>query len=106
MRFGLRAVVVAFPALLSGCELVDGANDGTLRNDPSFQQGYEDGCAAANAQGADLRDRTVRDKALYDNDYKYRDGWSHGYQTCQPSYAQPGSGPGDNPIHDPVPGQH
>jgi hypothetical protein len=106
MHSATRFAALGFAAALAGCALFGSAQDRELRNDPSFKEGYEDGCAAANAQGADLRDRTVRDKTLYDNDEKYRAGWSNGYQTCRPSYAQPGQAPGDSPIRDPVPGQH
>ncbi|HEY2444177.1 MAG TPA: hypothetical protein VGI20_00375 [Rhizomicrobium sp.] len=82
------------------------AKDRAVRNSPDYKQGYEDGCAAATDQGADLRDRPVGDKSLYKSDDTYRAGWSSGFRICRRTDMQPGASPADNPIHDPVPGAH
>ena len=87
---------------LAACSVF--STDRALQKQPSFKEGYEDGCAAANAQGADLRDRTVGDKQLYANDETYRKGWSAGFQTCRRSDIEPNAAPGDSPIRLPGPG--
>ena len=83
--------------LLAGCAFFDSPEERAVRNSPNFKAGYEDGCAAATAQGSDLRDRPMMDKSLYDNDAAYRSGWSSGLQTCRrtdlPSSAMPGANP-------------
>ena len=81
--------------ILSGCAALDSPEQRALRKTPSFRAGYEDGCAAANAEGADLRDRPVVDKSLYDNDDAYRAGWSSGTQTCRRTALPTG---GVNPV--------
>ena len=51
--------------------------------DPNFQAGYSDGCASANAAGANYRKgNNVRDDALYQSSKPYRAGWAAGYATC------------------------
>ena len=91
------AYLSAAALLIAGCALFDSPEDRALRASPSFRAGYEDGCAAATAEGADLRDRPVVDKTLYDKDQAYRAGWSSGLQTCRrtdlPSSAMPGANP-------------
>jgi hypothetical protein len=88
----------------TGCMVFGSAKDRALRNQPDFKEGYEDGCAAATAQGADLRDRPVGDKALYANNATYRKGWSSGFQTCRRTDLEPNATPGDNPVRLPGPG--
>ena len=88
----------------AGCAVFGSGKDRALRNQPNFKEGYEDGCAAATAQGADLRDRPVGDKELYANDATYRQGWSSGFQTCRRTDLEPNAAPGDNPIRVPGPG--
>ena len=91
---------------LAGCAVFGGAKERALQNNPGFRQGYEDGCAAATDQGADLRDRKVGDNELYKADDVYRAGWSSGFQTCRRTDLQPGAQPGDNPLSMPGPGSH
>ena len=98
----------AFPGLmllsLAACSVFGSAGDRALQKQPSFKEGYEDGCAAATNQGSDLRDRAVGDKQLFANDETYRKGWGTGFQTCRRSDLEPGATPGDNPIRLPGPG--
>jgi len=89
---------------VAGCAVFGSGKDRALLNQPNFKEGYEDGCAAATAQGADLRDRPVGDKELYANDATYRQGWSSGFQTCRRTDLEPNAAPGDNPIRVPGPG--
>lgn len=93
-------------ALLStaGCAVFGNSKERAMQKDPSFREGYEDGCAAATNQGSDLRDRPVGDKQLYANDETYRAGWGSGFQTCRRSDLEPNAMPGDNPIRLPGPG--
>jgi hypothetical protein len=90
--------------VLAGCAAFDGPGDKAVRTSPSFKAGYEDGCAAATYQGADLRDRPVGDKDLYANDEAYRAGYGSGFSICRRTNMQPGTGPGDNPVNLPGPG--
>jgi len=98
--------LAALALVLTGCSIFGSATDRTARNSPDYREGYADGCAAATDQGADLRDRPVEDKSLYNSDETYRAGWSSGFQICRRTGMEPGASPGDNPIHDPVPGSH
>ena len=103
----LRLPILMLTALcLCGCVLFGGPADKALRRSPSYRDGYQDGCAAANASGADLRDGPATDNALYKTDAIYRHGWGNGYQACR-STLTPGSqanSPGSNPILNPNPG--
>lgn len=99
----LPALVIGISAiLLSACS--DG--DARLRSSPNFQMGYEDGCAAATQQGADLRNRIVQDPTLYKTDESYRTGWSNGFSSCRTTNTPPGTEPGANPLGGPLPGTH
>ena len=92
-------------ALLSvaGCA-VFGSKERAMQKDPNFRAGYEDGCAAATDQGADLRDRPIGDKQLLANDETYRRGWNTGFHTCRRSEIEPNATPGANPVTLPGPG--
>lgn len=102
----MKTIVPVALALLgtAGCVVFGNDKDRALRNEPNFREGYEDGCAAATAQGADLRDRPVGDKALYAGDATYRQGWRSGFQTCRRTDLEPNAAPGDNPTKVPGPG--
>jgi hypothetical protein len=64
------------------------------RNDPNFQAGYSDGCASANASGADYRTGgRVRDDALYNSSQTYRSGWGTGFASCNPQSNPAGTDP-------------
>ena len=107
MRLSSRIIVVWFiAAATAGCGLFGSPQDRAVRKSPSFRAGYDDGCAAANQQGADLRDRIVQDPMLYKTDDVYRAGWSSGFQTCRTTTTPLGASPGASPIPDPVPGSH
>jgi len=91
---GITALVVA--ACASG--------DPALRKNPSFQEGYEDGCRAATDQGSDLRDRAVGDKQLLKSDGAYRAGYNSGLQLCRRTNGGAAALPGTNPPLAPEPG--
>lgn len=96
-------LLVALSALtLSGCVFFETRADRNLRKQPNWRAGYEDGCATANAEGANMRrGDTVRDDALYDADKAYRVGWANGHSACQ-RMAPTNQGAG--PLSDPMPG--
>jgi len=76
-------VAVAAAVSLSGCIFFETPRERAMRNDPNFRAGYSDGCASANASGADYRSGgQVRDDALYKTSQPYRSGWGVGYATC------------------------
>ena len=88
----------------AGCTVFGSSADRALQKDPNFREGYEDGCAAATNQGADLRDRPVGDQQLLAQNETYRKGWSTGFHACRRSDLEPNAMPGDNPIRLPGPG--
>ena len=98
-KFALLGVAL----VLSACGSTDGDK---LAQSPNFQPGYADGCASANQQGADFRDRQVRDEALYKVDESYRAGWSSGFSSCRTTNMPTGTQPGANPLSSAVPGSH
>ena len=98
-------IAVSFLSLaLTACAVLGDSKGRALRNTPSFREGYEDGCDAATAQGADLRDRPVGNPELYKGDDIYRAGWSNGYQTCRGTGPTAGTAPGNGAINVPGPG--
>jgi hypothetical protein len=95
-----------FPgAALVVCTLA-GCADGNpaLRKNPSFQEGYEDGCQAATDEGADLRGRTVGDEQLLKTDDAYRAGYGNGLRMCRRTNGETGTLPGTRPPLVPEPG--
>ncbi len=90
-------------ASLGGCIFFSSPADRAVRRSPAFKDGYADGCASAQQQGADFRGRLVRDDAQYNADQTYRTGWGSGYQTCRPLRANPDTTPGSNPLPQPIP---
>jgi hypothetical protein len=97
-----QMLIALFLFSAAGCA-VFGKNS-AVQKDPNFREGYEDGCAAATDQGADLRDRPIGDKQLYADNDIYRTGWRSGFQACRRSDMEPNANPGDNPIRLPGPG--
>lgn len=89
-----------------GCSSSGGLEDPKLAKSRNFQQGYDDGCATANEQGADFRGRQVRDETLYRSDSVYRSGWSNGFSSCRTTNTPPGTQPGASPLGGPLPGVH
>lgn len=106
MRVGLSFLTALLLAGVGACSSEGGPRDAKLRQSPNFQQGYEDGCASANEEGADFRGRLVQDPTLYKADAAYRTGWSNGFRNCRTSNAPPGTPPGSNPLGGPLPGTH
>jgi hypothetical protein len=101
-----RLPIVAAVALTAqACAVFGDAEDSKIRHSPNFQQGYEDGCAAATQQGADLRDRQVRDPVLYKTDDVYRAGWTNGFSSCRATNAT-GTQAGSNPLSGAEPAPH
>jgi hypothetical protein len=83
-RSGRLSLVLCSALLLTGCMFFETRADRALKNQPNFQAGYDDGCASANGQGANMRHgNIVRDDALYESDKAYRVGWANGHSTCQ-----------------------
>jgi hypothetical protein len=98
----LALIALASTVLLSGCMFFETRADRALRQQPNFRAGYEDGCASANAQGANMRrGNVVRDDALYDSDKAYRVGWANGHMACT---TQVPDGQTRGPLQDPSPG--
>ena len=63
-----------------------------LREMPSFQAGYGDGCATASEEDKSFSTRKQRDAYLFENDEAYRAGWRHGYLECQSKIPEPKDG--------------
>lgn len=89
MRLLRAALCLALPLLLSGCVFFETKADRAMRSDPNFQQGYDDGCASANARGSNYRGDTVRDDNLYQNSRPYRAGWGQGSTACNTTLNSP-----------------
>jgi hypothetical protein len=106
MRLRLLPIAMIAITTASGCSMFGGPEQAALHKSPNFQSGYEDGCASANQQGSDLRDRLVQDKGLYQTDEAYRTGWSNGFSACRTTNTPPGTEPGGNPLGGPPMGAH
>ncbi len=93
--------VVLSSVLLSGCMFFESKADRQLRHQPNFRVGYEDGCATATNEGANMRyGDSVRDDALYESDKAYRSGWATGHGACRrmaPTNQSQGPLPDANP---------
>jgi hypothetical protein len=97
------AVLTLASASLGGCIFFSSPADRALRRTPAFKDGYADGCASAQQQGADFRGNLVRDDAQYNSDQTYRTGWGNGYQTCRPIEQRQNTTAGSNPLPQPDP---
>jgi hypothetical protein len=53
---------------------------------PSYNMGFDDGCATANAETAAIDRPPMRDTGLYATDLDYRSGWLTGHATCQTQF--------------------
>jgi len=83
-------LLLAMAPVLAGCMVFGSKNS----RDPNFQAGYSDGCASANAHGADYRTGgQVRDDALYKTSQAYRSGWGTGFASCNPRSNPAGTDP-------------
>jgi len=99
MKLMSRMTILALAcASLSGCIFFSSPADRAIRKSPNFKDGYADGCASAQQQGADFRGNPVRDDAQYNSDQVYRTGWANGYQTCRPLETRQNTTPGSNPL--------
>lgn len=103
-RSGMFFVAGIAALSLAGCAAFEDSKDRGLLDNPSFRAGYEDGCAAATDQGADLRNQPDGNPRLYQGDDVYRSGWSNGYQTCRRTDRTPGTTPENGAISMPGPG--
>jgi hypothetical protein len=84
------ALLMLLAPLVSGCI----ALGSKANRDPNFQAGYSDGCASANANGANYRTGgRVRDDALYKTSQTYRSGWGTGFAACNPRQNPGGTDP-------------
>lgn len=81
-----RLAAIALAVSLGGCIFFESKRDRAMRNDPTFQAGYSDGCASANTRGTNYRGDKVRDEALYASSQPYRSGWGAGYSLCNNQY--------------------
>jgi len=91
--------MAAMALSLSGCIFVSSPRDRAIRHSPSFQAGYDDGCAAATQAGANYRDTPEPDPE-YKNDKVYHAGWNNGFNTCRRTNMSPDAGPA-NPMPEP-----
>ena len=93
LRPGRLSLVVLSGLLLTGCMFFETKQVRTLRHEPNFRGGYNDGCATATNEGANMRHGDmIRDDALYDTDKAYRVGWANGHSACSrmaPTSARP-----------------
>jgi len=94
--------------LLAGCGLFVAKETRALRRSPDYRVGYNDGCASAGGQDADVKDPSPlqRDDQMYAASKAYRAGWGAGLAACR-SYAPPtmgNAGPDHGPIPDINPG--
>ncbi len=102
LRTGALPLAVLSAFLLTGCMVFETRTSREIRHQPNYQAGYDDGCASANAQGANMRHGDiVRDDALYDSDKAYRVGWANGHGACN-RLAPPNQSQG--PLSDANPG--
>lgn len=91
-----RIAVIALASLLMSCM---SSADRQIQKLPDYRLGYDDGCATATNQGANMRrGDMVRDDSLYDSDKAYRSGWASGHSAC--SRMAP-TGQANGPLSDP-----
>jgi len=84
LRPARLSVAIASVLMLSGCMFFETRADRAIRQQPNYRLGYDDGCATANAMGANMRrGDTVRDDSLYEADKAYRVGWANGHSACR-----------------------
>ncbi len=77
------SLVLLSALLLTGCMFFETKNVRNLRHEPNFRIGYNDGCATATNEGANMRHgNLIRDDALFDADQAYRVGWGNGHSAC------------------------
>ncbi len=102
MRAPARLFLLAMTLPLAGCIFFESKAERNLQRQPGYRAGYGDGCATANAEGANMRrGDTVRDDALYEVDKAYRVGWAQGHNACR---RMAPTGQSQGPLPDVQPG--
>lgn len=76
----LTPLIAAGAALLAGCAMDQDLQ--ALRESPSFQVGYGDGCLTAGEEDKSFSTKSARDAYAFENDAAYRAGWRLGYLEC------------------------
>ena len=88
--------------MLSGCMFFETRTSREIRHQPGYKLGYDDGCATATAEGANMRHGDmVRDDSLYDSDQAYHAGWANGHSVCRRLAP---AGQNEGPLKDVSPG--
>lgn len=102
MRRPERFLVLMLATLLGGCIFFESKAERNIRQQPNYRNGYDDGCASANAEGANMRHGDiVRDTSLYETDKAYRVGWAQGHNACR---RMAPTGQSQGPLPDVQPG--
>lgn len=86
---------VRFFVLVAGFAVVSCATSpdvAALRDEPTFQAGYGDGCETATEEGKSFSTKRLRDQYEFDNDRAYRSGWRLGYLECRAQVPEPNTG--------------
>ncbi len=73
--------ILGIATLLSGC--VTTPDIEALRESPSFQVGFGDGCAMSSEDDKSFSSTKSRDAYAFENDPAYRAGWRQGYLECK-----------------------
>ncbi|MEZ5893267.1 MAG: hypothetical protein R3C58_09010 [Parvularculaceae bacterium] len=71
-----------FAAGLAGCASYGDLE--ALKEQPSYQSGYVDGCYTATEEDKSFSTKKKRDEDAFAEDDAYRAGWRHGYLECAP----------------------
>lgn len=77
-----RYAVVAWLALLSGCETT---HEQLLKQGypPAFADGFDDGCASGRQAAGAINGEFRKNVPRYLKDPQYAEGWSDGFRQCQ-----------------------
>ena len=63
-----------------------------LAEEPTFQQGYGDGCVTSTEEDKSFSTKRERDEYMFANDRAYRAGWRQGYVQCGGRDSDPSDG--------------
>ena len=74
-------LIACASALIAGC--VSTPELDALRESPSFQVGYGDGCLTSSEEDKSFSTKNARDAYAFENDQAYRAGWRQGYLECE-----------------------
>lgn len=75
--WGLLLIGLWAPLGLTGCAL-----DTSVRDDPNYSIGYNDGCQTGNARVTGFVSTIRRDDGLFESSDAYQSGWKEGYSAC------------------------